>query len=114
MKPDGLNAKQTRKYLYALVLELRLYSTLLPPLAHFKLVLGNIMSSGYDMLEDMLLLKPYNDVAGNETASSRFPKLAIQKIFQNFCTKVYGGVRAWAYGMQLYKQRQHLPKCSEQ
>ena len=40
----------------------------------------------------MLLLKPCNDVAENETASSRFPKTAIRKIFQNFCTKVYGGV----------------------
>ena len=56
----------------------------------------------------MLLLKPCNDVAGNETASSRFPKTAIRKIFQNFCTKLYGGVRAWAYGVQLYKQKQQF------
>ena len=41
-----------------------------------------------------MLLKPCNGVAGNQTASSRFPKAALQKIFQNFYAKVYGGVRA--------------------
>ena len=60
------------------------------------------------MLADMLLLKPCNVVAGNQTPSSRFPKTAIQKIFQNFWTKVYGGVRAWVYGVQLYKSRQQI------
>ena len=97
-----------RKSLYTLVLKLRLYSTLFTPLALFKLVLGNIMSQGCDMIADMLLLKPCNGVAGHQTASSRFPKTATQKIFQNFCTKVYGGVRAWVCGMQLYKQRQQI------
>ena len=42
----------------------------------------------------MSLLKPCNAVAGNQTASSRFPKTTIPKIFQNFCTKDYGGVHA--------------------
>ena len=51
----------------------------------------------------MSLLKPCNAVAGNQTPSSRFPKTAIPKIFQNFCTKAYGGVHAWVCGVQLYK-----------
>ena len=32
------------------------------------------------ILADMLLLKSYIGVAGNETGSSRFPKIAIQKV----------------------------------
>ena len=54
------------------------------------------------MFADMLLLKPCNDVAGNEIASSRFLKTVIRKIFQNFCAKVYGGVPVWVCGVQLY------------
>ena len=83
-----------RKSLHTLALELRLYSTLFTSLALFKLVLRNNMSQGCDMLADVLFLKPCNGVAGNQTARSRFPKTVTQKIFQNFCTKDYGGVRA--------------------
>ena len=32
----------------------------------------------------MLLLKSYIGVAGNEKGSSRFPKIAIQKVFQTW------------------------------
>ena len=55
------------------------------------------------MLADMLLLKPCNAVAENQTASSRFPETAIRKIFQNLCTEAYGSVRAWVCEVQLYK-----------
>ena len=88
--------------------KLRLYSTIFTPLVLFKLVLGNIMSQGCDMVADMLLLKPCNGVAGNQTASLRFPKTAMQMIFQNLCTKVNGGVCIWVCGVQLYKQRQEI------
>ena len=57
------------------------------------------------MLADMLLLKQCNGVAGNEAASWRFPT-AIREIFQNLCRK--GGVRTWACGVQLYRQRQQI------
>ena len=56
------------------------------------------------MLADMLLLKSCIGVVGKETASLRFPKTAIQKIFQIFYTKFCAGVRAWACGVQLYKK----------
>ena len=50
------------------------------------------MPRGYDMLADMFLLKSCTGVAEKETASLSFPTTAIQKIFQIFYTKVYGGV----------------------
>ena len=38
----------------------------------------------FNILADMLLLKSYIGVAGNETGSSRFPKIAIQKVFRTW------------------------------
>ena len=94
--------------------ELRLYSTIFTPLVLFKLVLGNIMSQGCDMVADMLLLKPCNGVAGNQTASLRFPKTAMQMIFQNLCTSQRWCLHLGLWCATLQTKTRNLPKCLEQ
>ena len=66
------------------------------------------MPRSYDILADMLLLKSCIGVVGKVTASLRFPKTAIQKIFQIFYTKVYGSVRAWLVACNFTKKVKYL------